>query len=238
MAQPPSPRSSGDSRVVAVPFVGCPSDRQLGPMGAPGPPRKPVLLRRATADKLAYYASAQGMGVLAPRGWHCFGIYGAGGESIIVSPEPLDSRKLFSPDRHVLTGSGVILSHHYGGTSGRFVVAGIIARLFPERMDFTHAVRKAFPSPEDPYPAGPYPGDTLHYKSKSSVEFRTPAHAEGLGTTERMLKGNAPIDGVVMLVCQTPDVLLLAMRLPSVLQAVQPDVVRQMEGAAARFRCE
>jgi hypothetical protein len=207
-------------------------------MAAPGQPRKPVLLRRGTADKLAYYASAQGMGVLAPRGWHCFGIYGSGGESIIVSPEPLDSRKLFSPDWHGLTGPGVILTHRDGGTSGRFVVAGIIARLFPEWMEFTQAVRKENLSMDDPYPTGPYPGDTLRYKSKSSVEFHTPAQTQGMGTSDRLLKGNAPIDGVVMLVCQTPDVLLLAMRLPPGLQAVQPDVVRQMEGAAARYHCE
>ncbi|MGC3971894.1 MAG: hypothetical protein QM775_32485 [Pirellulales bacterium] len=196
------------------------------------------MVGRPAAGKLSYYASGQGIGVLAPKGWHCFGTYGSAGESIIVSPDPLDSKEVFSSNWHGLPGEGIVLSHHYGGTSGRFFVAGIIARLFPERIEFTQSVRKAYPAPGNPYPAGPHPGDTLRYKSKTTVEFRTPAHMQGIGTSGQLLEGDGPIDGVVMLVCQTPDVLLLAMRLPRGFQAMQPDVSRQMEDAAARLQCE
>ncbi len=57
---------------------------------------------REVAQKLAYFKTTH-IGVLAPRGWHCFGTYGSGGESIIVTKSTrrrfFQILQLFSPDR-------------------------------------------------------------------------------------------------------------------------------------------
>lgn len=65
-----------------VPFVGCKSDGQTGPQKAPN--GKPVLLPLPAkfAERLAYYKSEQSAGVLAPRGWYCFGTYGSSGDTL------------------------------------------------------------------------------------------------------------------------------------------------------------
>ena len=65
---------------LTVPFVGCPSDGQAGPVATPtgGPVR--VSLPARVAAELAYYKGGQGTGVLAPRGWQCFESYGSSGQ--------------------------------------------------------------------------------------------------------------------------------------------------------------
>ena len=73
---------------VTVPFVGCRSEGQAGPLGAPKGTVTSVLIGGRTAQALAYYGSALDLGVLAPRGWYCVGIYGSGGDFLYVSSEP------------------------------------------------------------------------------------------------------------------------------------------------------
>jgi hypothetical protein len=41
-------------------------------MDAPTGKAKSVLISPQFAHQLAYYESAQGIGVLGPRGWYCF----------------------------------------------------------------------------------------------------------------------------------------------------------------------
>ena len=81
--------------VVRVPFVGCKSGGQVGPEPAPHGAGKTVRIDAGTAQKLAYYQAGNPPGVLAPRGWYCFGLYGSGGSTLLVSPEPIED-KLFS----------------------------------------------------------------------------------------------------------------------------------------------
>jgi hypothetical protein len=65
---------------AVVPFVGCKSTRVLDPMEMPdefyaNPYRgKPIAvhLPAEITQRLAYYKSEHLLGVLAPRGWHCF----------------------------------------------------------------------------------------------------------------------------------------------------------------------
>jgi hypothetical protein len=50
---------------VSVPFVGCDSDGQVGPINAPAATAISVLAKPEEAEKLAYYKSEKGVGVLA-----------------------------------------------------------------------------------------------------------------------------------------------------------------------------
>jgi hypothetical protein len=50
-----------------------------------------VELDPSVARRLAYYESGVSRGVLAPRGWFCFGVYGSSGSAFLVTPEPIDS---------------------------------------------------------------------------------------------------------------------------------------------------
>lgn len=219
---------------VSVPFVGCKSGGQIGPQEAPNdnPVSVPISLR--AAQKLAYYsASTQGAGVLAPRGWYCFGTYGSGGEAVMVSPRPIDTN-IFSTTWGGFAGPAIELSHRYGDTSGRFDVAEIIARVFPAYKAFATRVMEGAPG----YPTfefGAYPKDALAYKSRKVVEYKTPAQTDGLGTYHSSLKKNSSlIDGVAMLVGPAPDLVLLSVRLPLELNGLTSVIVQQVERDAQR----
>jgi hypothetical protein len=185
------------------------------------------------AQELAYYRSEQGVGVLAPRGWHCFGTYGSGGDALFVSPQPIKTVDIFSPGRNGFAGPAIELSRRFGETSGRFDVAEIIARVFPAYKAFATGVMAEFDQPTRSLTFGPYPHDTLIYKSKTVVEYRTPAQADGLGTRSFLNKNGGPIHGVAILIGQPPDVLLLSVRLPSDLDGLTSTVVLQVEREAA-----
>jgi hypothetical protein len=184
---------------VSVPFVGCQSDGQTGPMKAPRGKAQVVPIAADVAQQLAYYSSAEGFGVLAPRRWYCFGTYGSGGERLFVIPTPVDTRNLFTDDWRGFLGPAVELTHSYGNTSGRFNVAEIIARVFPAYKAFATNVMKEL-SPPDTFSLGPYPKDLLTSKSATVVEYTTPAQTEGLGTHSDLKKNDSPIDGVTILV--------------------------------------
>jgi hypothetical protein len=227
------PTASTKRTSVSVPFVGCPSDGQTGPVKAPGGKAPAVLIGAKLADRLAYYSSAQDLGVLAPRGWHCFGTYGSGGEQVFVSPEPVNAKDLFSDDWNGFLGTAVQLDHSYGGTSGRFNVAEIIARVFPAYQWFAASVNREL-SPPDKFSFGPNPKETLTYKTKTVVEYLTPAQTDGLGTHFGLKKNDASIVGAAALVERVPDSLLLAVRLPPVLAGLTPAIIHEVEREAER----
>ena len=103
--QAKSSSASAQSAAVTVPFVGCASDGQAGPQAAPSGQSLAVAIPAGLAQRLAYYKAEDGIGVLAPRGWHCFSTYGSGGSNLFVSPDPIDTTELFSPDWKGFTGS-------------------------------------------------------------------------------------------------------------------------------------
>ena len=176
-----------------VPFVGCPSDGQLGPQPAPREGRVPAQPAR-NAAQLAYYASRD-LGVLAPRGWHCLGLEGSNGSILIVTPEPHSFDDLQNGGG--LRGPAVQLSVSFGATSGRFEVARVIARAFPAYMGF--ARRVAAEGIGDPLPSGPYPTDHMVRLRPTAVAYTTPADRRGLGTDSRLAPDDRPIDGLVVL---------------------------------------
>ena len=227
MAQQPA--SAVNSR-EPVPFVGCKSDGQHGPMEAPRGEAPVLPIGAAAAQRLSYY-QAQGSGVLAPRGWYCFGTYGSGGDALYVSPEAIDSATIFSGDWKGFSGPAIAITHQVGGTSGRFGVANVIARVFPAHTAFVNEVKKG--EPTSSFARGPYARDRLTYKSKEMVEYVTPGQTDGLGTISYLQKNAFPISGVAILVGQTPDLLLLSVRLPANLTDLTSAILQQVEREAA-----
>lgn len=221
---------------AAVPFIGCQSDGQLGPLKAPKGRTKVVQIHAQTASRLAYYKVEHGLGVLAPRGWNCFGTYGSSGSSLYVSPQPINATMVFSDNWKGFSGTVIQLTDEYGGTSGRFSVAGMIARVFPSHTAFVHEViANGFAQAND-FPSGPHPNDQLIYKSKEIVEYQTPAQTDGLGTQSRLQKNADPIRGVAILVGSDPDLVFLAARLPSDRTDLTSIIIRQVELDSAQSK--
>lgn len=237
LAQPPAARSSAP----VVPFVGCRADGQAGPKKAPTDSARRLPIPKDAANRLAYYQSAVGPGVLAPRGWHCFELYGSGGGALFVSPQPMNSRELFSGAWSGFTGPIVELGTYLGDTSGRYTVATIIARVFPAYRHFVRQVVNEGIEPASFFPVGPYPADKLTYKSKSVVEYETPAQSEGLGTFNRVRKNANPIRGVAILADSPvppdlPDSLLLSARLPPKLRSLVSLMIHQVENETTKAK--
>lgn len=222
--------------LVQVPFVGCKSDGQLGPLDAPTGTSKVVPIIAKLAQNLAYYQAAQGNGVLAPRGWYCFGTYGSNGDNLYVTPHPLEVKALFSDTWSGVSGPAIQLSISYGGTSGRFEVAHIIARVFPARRAFVQSVIKEGIEPSSSFLFGPYPKDKLTYRSKEIVEYETQANAEGLGTNSRLQKNGSPISGVAILSgpLTEPDLWHLSERFSPNLSDLSTTIIQQVERDSAK----
>jgi len=216
-------------RASSVPFVGCKSDGQTGPVAAPEGEGKVVLIDPKAAQQLAYYSSQKEFGVLAPRGWYCFGTYGSNGDTLYVSPQPINTANLFASNPPGFTGPAVQLSRDSGDTSGRFGVAKIIARVFPAHIGFARVVIREGIEPASSFPFGPYPNDKLTYRGNEIVEYQTPANTQGLGTDSSLHPSADPISGVAILVGETPDLLHLSVRLPAAQAALAPLIIRQVE---------
>jgi hypothetical protein len=184
-----------------LPFVFRLSDGQVGPLKAPVGKSLVVPISAEMARRLAYYKAEDGDGVLAPRGWHCFGTYGSNGASLYVSHEPIRSDEvIFAKHQRGFTGPVVQLSTSNGDTSGRFNVARIMARVFPAHRDFVRNVIEEKIEPASAFPSGPYPKDKVTYKGSEAVDYETPADAIGLGTQSLLQKNGDPIRGVALLV--------------------------------------
>jgi len=226
-AATPAPTAS-----VQVPFVGCASDGQVGPQAAPTGKSKAVAISPAAALRLAYYKAQYGPGVLAPRGWHCFSTYGSNGANLFVSPDAIDSKALFSPDWKGFAGQVIEVSIAEGGTSGRFEVAKVIARVFPAYKQFAQNVIAEGIEPASDFPFGPYAKDMVTYRGTNTVEFETPANTKGLGTDSRLLPNASPIDGVAIITGTDTDLVQLSARVSAKDRDLIPLIVKQVESEA------
>jgi hypothetical protein len=220
-----------------VPFVGCASDGQVGPRDAPKGDAKSVSIPPDAASHLAYYKGEDGIGVLAPRGWHCFETYGSSGNNLYVFPDAIDPELLFSTIWTGFTGPVIQVSGEDGGTSGRFGVAETIARVFPAHRAFVRSVIKENIRPVSDFPYGPYPKDKLTYKNREAVEFQTPPNTKGLGTQSRLAANDSPIEGAAILLVPPADpdydLFLLFVRLPPGAAQSTPAIIHQVEHDAA-----
>ena len=195
--------------------MGCPGIGGADPGPWPAPKGAPKVLSApptVAAARIAYYRANSGPGVFAPRGWHCQAWGGSNGSFIIVTPA---APRAVIP-REAVKGWGVIAIESYGGTSGRFDVAEVSVRLFPELMaDFIARVKaEGFPSP-DLSKIKPFPHDQYTYVTPTLVVFTTPAHQEGIGTGI-FVPSDDPVRGVVSLSPEggrDPDLLQVHIRL-------------------------
>ena len=207
--------------VRTVPYVGCKSSSFVeGPSEAPLGPPKEVRLPPGTAQRLAYYVSRIGA-VLGPRGWYCFGYVGSAGTTFYVSPHPI------SPQGPDVSGPLIMIEGRNGETSGRFEVAEVISRVFPEHQDFVASILAERTYPNLSFPSGSYPQDKLSYKSAEIVEYETPAQTVGLGTYAGMKPNGDLIRGVGILSLRPIGLDLLAVRPPNDLRDLTPAIVQQ-----------
>lgn len=214
---------------ASVPFVGCKSDGQVGPQDAPTGKPKIITISPQLAERVAYYKASDGSGVLAPRGWYCFGTYGSDGSNLYVTPMPLNSAQVFSDSWKGISSYGIQLSESNGDASGRFAVAQIIARVFPAHLAFVKRVIAEGVEPATSFPYGPYPADKLTYRSKETVEYVTPPNTEGLGTKSFLIKDADPIDGVALLTGEELSLTHLSARLSHEMSDLLPVITRQVE---------
>jgi hypothetical protein len=181
-----------------VPTVGCPQDGQVGPQDAPALPQAiRVIIPGGMSLPLTYYAAEEGMGVLAPKGWDCFGTYGSDGAILYVVPHKLGEPILDRLDK-VKASPAVIRRFLIGGTSGRFPIAKISARIFPRARTFVDGVR-AERIDTSRYVFTPWPADRLTRLSDFAVSYTTPANKDGLGTALGLARGRDPVSGLVFL---------------------------------------
>jgi hypothetical protein len=220
------------AQTAAVPFVGCKSDGQAGPIDAPTKTSQVVPISEDAAQRLAFYKAANGFGTLAPRDWYCFGTYGSAGASLYISPEPITRAALFSTDWTGFAGPAIQISLTDGGTSGRFQVAKVIARVFPAHRAFADRVIAEGFEDASTFLFGPWSADKLTYRSGEVVEFQTPANAEGLGTNSRLNKNSNPINGVAILTGPEIGLFQLSMRLPEGLGDLTRTIIQQAEREA------
>jgi hypothetical protein len=141
-----------------------------GPVDAPRP-RAPPAIAGASAALLAYYASVD-EAVLAPRGWSCRYRFGSSGDVLTVTPK-------------AGAGSdcpGVVSARSNGGTSGRFEVAKVAARIFPSARSFVQdVINEHLPGSEDIH-FGAYGADKVIRLKPTEVEYETPPQRIGLGS--------------------------------------------------------
>jgi hypothetical protein len=179
MATVPSLAQTPDAK-VAVPFVGCPSEGQAGPLDPPIGSPKLVALPAVLAEQIAFYEGRQAPGAFAPRGWHCQVVYGSSGGFLVVTPTPPDfSRRVQSEVR----GRAVEVEYVGGEGSGRFRVA---AYADPE-------------STRDVLASLPHANDSVSSVTRTVARFTTPAHTEGMGTDCSLAPGDDRVRGVAIL---------------------------------------
>ena len=215
-----------------VPFIGCESGGQVGPLKAPKEKGVRLAVPTEIANRVAYYQAENGFGILAPRGWYCFSTYGSSGSSLFVSPKPINDKRLFTSDWKGFSGPTIQVSVSYGDTSGRFTVAKTIARVFPDRMEFVRKVLSEGIDPASSFPTTPYASDTLERRGKNIVEFKTPANTKGLGSQSQLSVDSGPIQGVVILSGEEPNLVQLSMRLPDRYQSLARTIIQQLETEA------
>jgi len=145
----------------------------------------------------------------------------------------MDSKTLLSVDWKGFAGQVIEISVSSGGTSGRFQVAKVIARVFPAYKQFAQNVIAEGIEPASDFPSGPYASDKLTDRGTNIVEFETPANNAGLGTDSRLLPNASPIDGVAIITGTDTDLIQLSARVPAKDRDLIPLIVKQVESEAA-----
>jgi hypothetical protein len=216
--------------VVSVPFVGCESRDQAQTYAGPEGPDKKVQIAAESAHKLAYYKAEVSSGILAPRGWHCYGVLGSSGSDFLVMPQPFSKSGSFQPALEMVRGPAIQVHEGCTDNSGRLDIARVLARAFPKQRSVVEEILRICDLPMGDVPFGPYPKDEMIRRSDWLVEFRTPPETQGLGTAYRLPAGTLEIRGAAILRDREPQCLLfVAVRLPTEQADLAPQILREIE---------
>ncbi|MBB2169313.1 hypothetical protein HLH36_13270 [Gluconacetobacter aggeris] len=145
----------------------------------------------------------------------------------------LSSSAGLSKDAHI-TGPAIQISATSGDTSGRFAVARVIARMFPEHAAFVRQVVAEGIEPASNFPGGPYPADIITARGPADIAYTTPAGAEGMGTQSWLRRDGDPIEGVAHL-SATNDLMEIQLRLPAGRRGDGARVIALTRGLNAGF---
>jgi len=218
----------------SVPFIGCRSDGQQGPIPAPrSQHRVEVQFDAHTAQQLAFYRAKFSPGVLARREWQCAGLLGSDDEFLLVAPH-LPPLKSFSTAYHHLTTAAVVAEHMFGGTSGRFGVADVLARFFPHQRTFVRALQLGDVSHTFHPVYHPYDADRLSRKADRLVEFVTPTFANCIGTTWWLRENGMPVRGALIIERGGKELYLatVRVRMPDRLVDLAKPIISRFEESA------
>jgi hypothetical protein len=180
------------------------------------------------ARQLAFYTTGQGFGVVAPRGWYCFGIYGSSGVDLVAGPRPIKAGDLFRPNRGGIAGPVVELEDTKAGGSGTAIAAEVWARIFPSYWPIVKGLISNGDLPAERHTFGPYHDDKLSAQTARLVRFQTRPRSEGLGTMGHLKADDDPIEGVAMLQGKNPDLVMLRVRLPRELCDLAPRIIQDL----------
>ncbi len=178
------------------------------------------------AEQIAYYGAEHSPGVYAPKGWYCRAWDGSNGSVLVVTPKRIEPPYFPLP---MITGPAVMIESSDGGSSGRFHVAIVAARLFPLLgSDFITRVRQEHLVSDSLFDVEPYPNDRLEYLSDRFVEYTTPANSTGLGTDGMLEMSELPVMGltIVNLAADVNTLIEVRVRLPAGLMPVKQAIVQ------------
>jgi hypothetical protein len=218
----------------AVPSVGCAAEGQAGtvnplPGDAMNAPVDPLV-----AGQIAYYRGEYGLGVFAPRGWHCRAWYVANGNILVVTPKRIEPPYFPLP---TISGPAVMFNASDAETSGRFRVAIVAAQLFPlVAGDFIARVKQEHLIADSAFDPEPYPDDQINYLSDRFVAYTTPANHTGLGTDGMFEMSDLPVRGLTILNLQAEanNLSEFRLRLPSGLNGVA-ETILQLEATCVQL---
>jgi hypothetical protein len=166
----------------------------------------PVKVPIGTASYLSFYSAHDQLdaGVLAPKGWSCFGTYGSGGSTLYVTPFEIEG-PILDRAKRIGKSSAVVSNFAIGDTSGRFTVARMAARLFPQTRSFVESVLSEGLVDTKDFAFEIVSSDAIDRLSDSAIKFSTPAGKQGLGTVLLESSSDLPISGLVLLDQYAPN---------------------------------
>ena len=203
--------------------ISCDSDGQMGFVSGPKLAGIEPAVSSWAFRYLSYFTTGS-ISVLAPKGWRCVGSYGSNGEGLVVTekPQPINVLNRSSVD------IGVQISHSNAETSGRFKVARVIARLFPNAKNFALSVINEDGGDPKDYPFGYFKDDVVEQKNEYVVDYTTPANIDGAGNKFSLVaKGGFPIHGTAMLV--SDGLVFLTVKLPLELQSLIGPIIERTQ---------
>ncbi|GJE61653.1 hypothetical protein MPOCJGCO_3776 [Methylobacterium trifolii] len=178
-------------------MVGCPVS---GMADDPAPPRtKPstrVLISQGTAAALAFFTTREdaSRGVLGPRSWSCHGQSGSDGDVLYVVP----SEAVLDQENGGYKGPMIRRRVAEGSTSGRFEVARVAGRIFPQARRFAEGVRSEGMDDAGAYVFTLWPADGVEKLSDGVAVYTTPGGSRGIGHQGKPPYGPDDTTGVVM----------------------------------------